>query len=290
MQIIEQQLKHNDCGISAVKIIYNLHNIHINRNYIEENIYLNEHGSSLHDIKDFFDKQHFNTSFNLLDLNSLKFDPEKITQYVPCILPVKNNHGQHYVVIKGVHKNKLQILDPAMGVSYNWTFSELMNNAHTATANYDYVSNSQVLEQIINQELSAYNIQPQEVADYDKADIVNKLTYLSYIKENFGFANSNAEKNFLEDLLFNQQILTLPKQFRTLKLSGAKLRISAPVVLTVEKGEQVILPVANAVDAVKPPNPYKRLFNELKPYHKLWGIYIASALFPLCPALLLWSL
>lgn len=50
---IEQQLKHNDCGVSAVKIVYNLHNIHVNRSYIEENIFLNENGSSLHDIKDF---------------------------------------------------------------------------------------------------------------------------------------------------------------------------------------------------------------------------------------------
>ncbi len=71
---IDQQLKHNDCGISAVKIVYNLHNIHVSRNYIEENIYLNENGSSLHDIKDFLDKETFNTEFNLLDLNSLKFN------------------------------------------------------------------------------------------------------------------------------------------------------------------------------------------------------------------------
>jgi ATP-binding cassette, subfamily B, bacterial HlyB/CyaB len=280
MHTIEQQLKHNDCGISAVKIIYNLYSIHINRTYIEENIFLTEEGSSLQDIKDFFDKQQFITSFNLLDLNSLKFNPDKIAKYAPCILPVKNNQGQHFVVIKGVHKNKLQILDPAKGVSYNWSLSELMNNAHTATANYDYVSNSQVLQQAISEEVSSYEIKPDDVADLDKAEVLNKLTYFSYLKENFGFANKEAEKKFLKDLLFNQQIDILPKQFRTLKLSGAKLRISAPVVLTVKKGDDIRLPAANTTNAViKPPSPYKKLFKELKPYHKLWGIYIASALF-----------
>ena len=71
---IEQQLKHNDCGISAVKIIYNLYDIKISRDYITENIFLDDNGSSIHDLKDFFDKQSFQASFNLLDLNSLKFN------------------------------------------------------------------------------------------------------------------------------------------------------------------------------------------------------------------------
>src|SRR3954469_8559130 len=147
---IDQQLKHNDCGISAVKIIYNLHKIHVNRNYIEDNIYLNESGASLQDLKDFFNKEHFATEFNLLDLNSLKSNPEKLRKYLPCILPVKNNQGEHYVVIKGIRKKKLEVLDPASGQQENWTLMELINSSHTATANYDYVSNSQLLQQIIN--------------------------------------------------------------------------------------------------------------------------------------------
>ncbi|MDQ3844014.1 MAG: ABC transporter transmembrane domain-containing protein, partial [Bacteroidota bacterium] len=278
---LEQQLKHNDCGIAAVKIIYNLHNIHINRGYIEENIYITENGSSLQDIKDFLDKQQFHTEMNLLDLNTLKFTPEELKKYVPCILPIKHHQGQHYVVIKDFHKRKLQVLDPARGMSYHWTFSELMNNAYTATANYDYVSNSRILQQIINEELTAYSISPESVEDQDKADVINKLTYFTYIKENFGFANSEAEKKFLSDLLFNQQLNTLPKQFRTLKLKEAKLRISAPVVLTVKKKEEPLLPLNNAGAAApeKPVNPYRKLLREMKPYQKLWGIYIASAVF-----------
>ena len=50
-KVIEQQLKHNDCGISAVKIIYNLHNLHITRKYIEDNkeqffVYLDFNGET----------------------------------------------------------------------------------------------------------------------------------------------------------------------------------------------------------------------------------------------------
>lgn len=277
--VIEQQLKHNDCGISAVKIIYNLHNIHVSRSYIEESIYLTENGSSLHDIKEFFDKQHFRTGFNLLDLNSLKYNPEKLEKYTPCILPVKNSQGQHYVVVQGIHKKKLKVLDPAKGQTFNWTLSELMNQAHTATANYDYVSNSQLLQQIIIEELSAYNINPIDAEDHDKAEVINKLTYFSYLKQNFGFANNEAEKNFLKDLLFNQQLNTLPKQFRTLKLKDAKLRITAPVVLTINRNEEAKVALPTAITSEKPVNPYRRLVGEMKPYHKLWGIYIASALF-----------
>ncbi len=278
-KIIEQQIKHNDCGITAVKIIYNLHNIHINRTFIEENIFLTENGSSLHDIKDFFDKQHFSTQFNLLDLNSLKFNPESLQKFLPCILPVKNKQGEHYVVIQSIRKKKILVLDPAKGQSYNWSISELMNQAHTATANYDYVSNSQLLQQMIGEEVNAYQLNADAVADLDKAEVINKLTYFSYLKENFGFADNEAEKKFLNDLLFNQQISTLPRQFKSLKLAATKLQITAPVVLTVKKTEQLQLPSLSATAPEKPVNPYRRLVSEMKPYHKLWVIYIASALF-----------
>lgn len=278
-KIIEQQLKHNDCGISAVKIVYNLHNIHVSRNYIEENIYLNENGSSLNDIKDFFDKQHFNTQFNLLDLNSLKFNPEKLKKFVPCILPVKNKQGLHYVVIQDIQKSKIHVLDPARGIKYRWSISELMNNAYTATANYDYVSNSQLLQTLINEEVANYHLDAAAIADCDKADVINKLTYFSYLKENFGFTNAEAEGRFLNDLLFNQQLNILPKQFRTLKLNEAKLRITAPVVLSINKTEQVQLPLTTAITPEKPASSYRRLVSEMKPYHKLWGIYIMAALF-----------
>jgi ATP-binding cassette, subfamily B, bacterial HlyB/CyaB len=252
---VDQQLKHNDCGVSAVKIIYNVHNLHVSRKFIEENIYLSENGSSFTDLKDFLDKQRFKTTINLLDLNTLKFNQENIKKYLPCI-----------------------VLDPATGQTYNWSFTELTNRAYTGTANYDYVSNSQILTNTIVQELEAYKIDPSEVEQFDKAEVINKLTYFSYLKENFGFANQEAEKNFLKDLLFNQEMGMIPQQFKTLKLKEAKLRITVPVVLTVHKSDEIQLNKPTAESTAKPVNSYRRLVSEMKPYHKLWGIYIISAL------------
>src|SRR3954465_7565879 len=113
MRTIEQQLMHNDCGLTAVKIIYNLNNINVSRSYIEENIHLDENGSSIHDIKRFFDEQGFKTEFHFLDLNTLKFNSEKLKDLTPCILPIKHPQGLHYVVIRGVSNKNIQILDPA---------------------------------------------------------------------------------------------------------------------------------------------------------------------------------
>ena len=55
MQLIDQQVKHNDCGISAVKTVCNILNQKMSRSYIQENIFLDVKGSSLADIKHFFD-------------------------------------------------------------------------------------------------------------------------------------------------------------------------------------------------------------------------------------------
>ncbi|WP_158861510.1 ABC transporter transmembrane domain-containing protein [Lunatibacter salilacus] len=274
----EQQLKHNDCGISAAKIIYNLHNIPVGREYIEDNIFISETGSSLHDIKDFFESQHFDVKFNLLDVNSLKFDSQKIKDALPCILSIKNRKGLHFVVIQGLKNKKLKILDPADGQSYLWSFSELMHRAHYGTVNYDLLDNTDIIRQIVHQELGAYNISSEKIDELDTDTTVNKLTYFSYLKENFGFANESAEKNFLQDLLFNQDLSMLPKQFRAMKIKASKIKLKVPVVLTIKKGAYLhISDKANASnDGIQ--NPYYRLYKEMSPFHKLWGIYIVTAI------------
>lgn len=274
---VEQQLKHNDCGITAVKILYNLYRIPVSRSFIEENICLTESGSSLQDIKDFFDGQQFHTEFNLLDLNTLKSNPEKLQSYLPCVIPIRSRQGQHYVVIKAVRKKSVQVLDPGTGCDYNWRWTELMNKAFKGTANYDLVSSSKLLKQIIRDELAVYGIEAGRVEGQDEAEIVNKLTYFSYFKDNFGLANSEVEKRFLEDLLFQQQISLLPKQFRTLKAARDKLRISAPVVLTVKRGKALTGANPGHEVPLKKASGFRRLVGEMKAYHKLWGLYIGAA-------------
>ncbi|MBE7170790.1 MAG: ATP-binding cassette domain-containing protein [Williamsia sp.] len=274
----EQQLKHNDCGITAVKTIYNLCNIPVSRTYLEENIYLDENGSSLSQIKEFLEREQFTTRYQLLDANSLKADSHQLKNSLPCIMPVRNSQGLHYVVLAGVHKKKIRVIDPARGEQFLWSVTELMNKAHIATADYDRVSNRDVLDKIIQEELSACGLHAEEVAGMDQAEIINKLTYFSYVRENFGFAHQNAERAFIRDLLFNQQMGTLPKQFRSLRISEAKLRIKAPVVLAVHTSQETA-PAANLHKAEGEINPYRKLFHELKAFHKLWLIYIVSALF-----------
>ncbi|MEI6946346.1 ATP-binding cassette domain-containing protein [Paraflavisolibacter sp. H34] len=274
---IEQQLKQNDCGICAVKTIYNLHQIPVSRAYLDEHLHLDEQGIDLQEIRDYFDRHQFPTTYNLLDLNFLKFNAQKLAEFTPCILPVKTPQGLHYVVIRGLAGKKIVVLDPANGTVEKWTFPQLMNNAHTATTCYDWVSSKDLFEHIIREELAPYGLDPESLPPADPATVINKLTYFSYLKEHFGFSGPPAEKAFLEDLLYQQELGPLPAQFRALKVAGSRLQVKAPVVLTV-KPPAITAPAATPRPAEAPLNPYKRLYRELRQYHGLWGIYITAAL------------
>jgi subfamily B ATP-binding cassette protein HlyB/CyaB len=59
----DQQLKSNDCGISAIKTIYNIYEKNISRNYIEDNIPLDQKGSRLSDLKTFLDTKWLRCNF-----------------------------------------------------------------------------------------------------------------------------------------------------------------------------------------------------------------------------------
>src|SRR3954451_4267677 len=133
----DQQLKYNDCGISAVKSIFNYYHINIDRDYIAANIPLDENGAYLQDIKTFFEQHNFKADYNFIDLNSLKFNAHNIQAYLPCILPVKSTVGLHYVVIYGTEGKKFLVLDPAEANSTKWTIAECMQRAYTNAAYYD---------------------------------------------------------------------------------------------------------------------------------------------------------
>lgn len=272
-RITEQQLKHNDCGISSVKILYDLHGIPVDREFVADNIFLSESGSSLQDIKQFFSEQGFESNFNLLDVHTLKTQPEKIKAMLPCIISVKSKSGLHFVVIKEIKNKKYVIIDPAHGQVIRWSHAELFKKVHLASVNYDLVSNSLVIEQMIQNELSEYEVDPLELTE-SPGIIMNKLTYFSYLKDNYGFADQNSEKEFLLDLLHNQDINFLPKQFRSVKIKQDKLRLKVPVVLTVKKLQDIKTPNQ---ENYTHNNPYRRLFDEMKPYHKLWFMYISTA-------------
>jgi subfamily B ATP-binding cassette protein HlyB/CyaB len=170
----------------------------------------------------------------------------------------------------------MEVLDPGTGQTYSWGWSELMKKAYTGTATYDMVSSSKLLRQVIREELTEYGMDPEQLQGQDEAEVVNKLTYFSYLKDNFGFADREVEKKFLEDLLLYHQLSMLPKQFRALKFSRDKLKIAAPVVLTVKPTEALMQTRLSRPAPVKPLNGYLRLVREMKHYHKLW-FFLPSA-------------
>ncbi len=275
----DQQLKYNDCGISAIKSIFNYYKINIDRDYIVSQVALDSNGAWLQDIKTFFEKHNFKAEYNFLDLNALKFNTEKIKDYLPCILSVKNSRGLHYVVIYGIEGKKLLVLDPAETNGVKWSFAEFIRRAYNNVAYYDKMNSRQVLQQLIKDELSAYNVKPNGFMQQDETVVANKLTYFSYLKENYGFSSQENEAKFLKDLLYNLQINAVPNEFKSINADEEKLSIKTPVVLTVKKIDAAVYEKFAGQKTSETRRPYAQLFYEMHQYKKIWYIYIFAALF-----------
>ncbi len=275
----DQQLKYNDCGISAIKSIFNYYKLNVDRDYIVSQVALDANGAWFQDIKTFFEQHRFKAEYNFLDLNSLKFNTEKIKIFLPCILPVKNSRGLHYVVIYGIEEKKFLILDPAEQTGTKWSFAEFMQRAYTSTAYYDKMGSKEVLLQLIKDELSKYNFKPNGIMQQDEAVVANKLTYFSYLKENYGFASKESEAGFLKDLLYNLQLNAVPNEFKSLNADTDKLSIKTPVVLTVKKTDAVSYNNLTPEKSARKKSAYMQLFHEMQQYKKIWYIYIFAALF-----------
>ena len=74
----DPQLKSNDCGISAIKTVYNIFEKNISRKFIEESIPLDQKGSRITDLKDFFNANGFIADFKLLDFNYIEGNESQI--------------------------------------------------------------------------------------------------------------------------------------------------------------------------------------------------------------------
>src|SRR5688572_6775732 len=110
--IIDQQLKSNDCGISAIKTVFNIFGRDIDRNYILNNVFLDERGSSIKELKDFLDKNGCVSSFKFLDVSIHHDDLRLLKDLFPFIIPVRKRNQLHYFVVNGTKGNKLRIYDP----------------------------------------------------------------------------------------------------------------------------------------------------------------------------------
>ena len=272
----DPQLKSNDCGISAVKTIFNIFGKDIDRKYIENQIPIEEKGSRLSDLKTFLDTHGFNSQYKLLDINYIQGNKQSLKELFPFILPVENKDGLHYVVVNELKADKLKIYDPSKGSQYFLSLQELKKKSHYTKSSWDFAQTEEKIVAICSQDLEQYHIKIDEILEQtDSSTLFNKLTYFTYLKQNFGFKNQTAEKDFLLDLLKNQDISSIPKSFKTLKYNNDKIKIKAPLILTINQKKE-----SSKQDIPKSENTnlYWQLFKQLGSFKQLWYIYIFAAL------------
>ena len=235
----DPQLKSNDCGISAVKTIFNIFGKDIDRKYIENQIPIEEKGSRLSDLKTFLDTHGFNSQYKLLDINYIQGNKQSLKELFPFILPVENKDGLHYVVVNELKADKLKIYDPSKGSQYFLSLQELKKKSHYTKSSWDFAQTEEKIVAICSQDLEQYHIKIDEILEQtDSSTLFNKLTYFTYLKQNFGFKNQTAEKDFLLDLLKNQDISSIPKSFKTLKYNNDKIKIKATLILTINQKKE----------------------------------------------------
>lgn len=274
----DQQLKSNDCGISAIKTIFNIYEKNISRKYIEDNIPLDQKGSRLTDLKSFFDTNGFEADFKLLDINYIEGNESHIKALFPFILPVKHKNGSRYIIVNELKGKSFKVFDPSKGSQYFLTLPEIKNKALSNRTDWDFTETEDKIVAICSEDLNEYNINISEIINENgHATTFNKLTYFKYLKENFGFKNVEAEKNFLLDLIKNQEISNIPNSFKILELEKGKIKNKAPLILVVKLNEEKEK-VASYPEEEKG-SLYWQLFKQLGEYKQLWYIYIFAALF-----------
>lgn len=274
----DQQLKSNDCGISAIKTVFNIYGKDISRKYIEENIPIEEKGSRISDLQQFLDAHGFNTQYKLLDVNYINGDAAKIDSLLPFIVPVKHKNNLHYMVANDRRGKNLKVYDPRKGSQYYLSIQEIKKQAHYTKDQWDLAETEDKIKSLCANELKDYKIDFKKALDENgHATLFNKLTYFKYLKGNFGFRDFEAEQNFLNDLLKNQDISNVPNTFKTLELDKGKIKNSAPLILVVKPNEDPNKQISYPPEPAK--NLYWQLFKQLGEYKKLWYIYIFAALF-----------
>lgn len=274
-RLIDQQLRQNDCGISAVKIVCNILGVPISREYIKAHVHMNEEGSSLASLKRFFAEQGFEAHFHILDVNSVAEVEHSLTGRLPCIVLVKKEGGLHYVVINDFSGGRFKVLDPADSQSCKWTLAELRNNIYMADSTIALVELREKIQFLVTRELRRVGLSLEaSVTDERLIMLYNKLTYFTYLSEHFGFKDAEAERAFLRDLIENQDFSSVPRHFNSLLLDKDVLKIKAPVVLSVRLSEEK--PVVSKENQ-KSQSIYARLVKMIGGVRNLWFIFLFTS-------------
>ena len=279
MPITDPQLKSNDCGISAIKTIYNIYGKNISRRYIEQNIPLEEKGSRISDIKNFLNSNGFKAQFKLFDINYIGGNEASLQELFPFILPIENKNGLHYIVVNDIKNNRLKIYDPSKGSQYYLSLQEMKKKSYFIKNHWDLADTEDKIIAICSQDLSDYQINFENtLIENGHAVLFNKLTYFKYLKDSFGFKDLLAERNFLTDLLKNQEISSVPNSFKILELEKGKIKNNSPLILVVKAIEEE-KDTQQSYPEEENGSLYWQLFKQLGEYKKLWYIYIFAALF-----------
>lgn len=276
-KLIDQQIGRNDAGVSAVKTICNLHDINIPRKMIEDQLSLDSEGSSLGGMQKFLDEQGFSTQVNVLDLDTVFKKTEGQEAFFPAIAPVKTDKRLDYIIINGIEKNKFRILDPRSVTEYNLTLLEFKKKVHFQKQYLNYADETDIIWLKINKVFKSRNMplftRPDRVV---LLEMSNKLEYFLYIEEQYGFKNDVAANAFLKDLFFEQELDNIPKQFKRRKDVSGKVEVMAPVLLSVQKAENIATDFAREeTDG----SVYWKLFKSIAHLRALWMIFLATILF-----------
>jgi len=276
MPVTDPQLKSNDCGISAIKTIFNIFELNISRKYIEQNIIVEEKGTPIIDLKNFLNSNGFIANFKLLDVNQTRNNETYLRALMPFILPIESKNGLHYVVVNELKADKLKIYDPSKGSQYYLSIQEIKRKSHFNKNLWDLAETEDKILALCSQDLAEYKINFDDaLIENGHAVLFNKLTYFKYIKENFGFRDAFVEKKFLNDLLKNQEISIVPSNFKTLEFNKGKIKNNSPLIIVVKP----IKDHNHSFTKEGKTSLYWQLFKQLGQYKKIWYIYIFAALF-----------
>lgn len=267
---IDQQLRSNDCGISAAKTICNLYNVNIPRENIEEQVPLNQVGATLDSLQQFFERYGFKSEFHLLDVNAIEEDDEDLKNWLPAIAPVKNKYGLHYVVLQSWNGRYFTILDPEKSRPQKWTLQEFRQRAYYSATYFPLAEMEDILRIKIRDSLAPYGLKlPAEWEGKTITKCFNKLTWFFWTKENFPFKDEKTEREFLHNLIFNQDMSALPKGFKSLKTRADEVEIEAPILLSIHPTAAVAFQ-----NVASTQNLYLKLFRSVKTIHGFWGIFL----------------
>jgi subfamily B ATP-binding cassette protein HlyB/CyaB len=273
--IIDQQLRSNDCGISAVKTVCNILDAKVPRGYIEERLPIDQEGVSLEAINQFFKEHGFDTQYHLIDFNDLDQEMDMLKNNLPCLAPVKVRRGLHYLVVNGFKQNKLEVYDPATAKSSWISIETFKSKAYYATSVMNFEGVSDLFWLKVQEALQDRPIEiPNNLSQKEQVQWFNKLCYFHYVQQNFGFKDRETEDRFLEDLLWNQEIQSVPKNFKNLILNKKKqFVLKTPILLSVSKTKTLDTLPEDTTE-----NIYLKLFRRIKGIRSMWWMFGTTTL------------